>query len=159
MTALKTILRGITAGFIATAVLSALIITRAWLPALDTILVMDGVARDMAMAFGLPAPYAGWLWHFVVGGVIWGWMYAVMEPILPGSRAWHKGLYFGATVTLLVWLIVLPLAGAGLFGAQLSILQPFVTLLQHLVYGLVLAVVYHRLAYSELTGRRKPLNV
>lgn len=144
---IRTLLGGIGAGFIATCVLSALMVTKKWLPPLDTITVMDGVARDMVIAFGLPAPYAGWLWHFLVGCVVWGWMYAVMEPILPGRRPWRKGLYFGFTVTLLVWLIVLPVAGAGLFGMQPSMIQPFVTLLQHLVYGVVLAVVYHRLAY------------
>ncbi len=57
-----------------------------------------------------------------------------------------KGLYFGATATLLAWLIVLPLAGAGLFGLHLSAVQPLVSLLQHLAYGLVLAVTYDRLA-------------
>jgi uncharacterized membrane protein YagU involved in acid resistance len=149
----KTLLNGVVAGFVATCVLSALMATRDWLPPLDTITVMDGIARDMALAFGLPTPYAGWLWHFLVGCLIWGWMYAVMESILPGSRPWRKGLYFGFTVTLLVWLIVMPLAGAGMFGMQLSAEQPFVSLLQHLVYGVVLAVAYHRLAYSSGRGQ------
>ena len=150
MNAIGTLVRGITAGFVATCVLSALLLTKQWLPQLDTITVMDGVAHDMAMAVGLPAPFAGWLWHFIVGCLVWGWMYAVMEPIVPGRRPWRKGLYFGITTTLLVWLIALPLTGAGLFGLHLSTLQPFVTLVQQLVYGVVLALVYGRLAQPRV---------
>ncbi len=149
MNAFGTIFKGVIAGFVATSVLSALMLSKQWLPQLDTIIVMDGVAHAMAMAFGLPTPFAGWFWHFVIGCIVWGWMYAIMEPILPGGRPWRKGLYFGFTTTLLVWLIVLPLAGAGLFGIQLSAVQPFVALLQHLVYGVVLGVVYASLAHGQ----------
>jgi len=78
MNAVRTIGKGIAAGFAATCVLSILILTKQWLPQLDTITVMDGVAHDMVLAAGLPAPFAGWLWHFVVGCLVWGWMYAVM---------------------------------------------------------------------------------
>jgi len=140
------VVRGVVAGFAATCVLSALILGKDWLPHLDTIAVMDAIARDLALAAGLPTPFAGWLWHFIVGCLIWGWMYAVMEPIVPGSQPWRKGLYFGVMATLLVWLMVLPLAGAGMFGLQLSAVQPFVSLAEHLLYGVVLAIVYDRLA-------------
>lgn len=77
-------------------------------------------------------------------------MYAVMEPMIPGGRPWRKGLYFGFTTGLLAWLIALPLAGAGLFGMRLSAAQPLVTLVQHLVYGLVLAVTYDLLRHSGI---------
>ena len=150
MNAIDTIVKGIAAGFVATSVLSALMLIKYGLPQLETITVMDGVARDLAMAAGLPTPLAGWFWHFVIGCIVWGWMYAVMEPILPGGRPLLKGLYFGFTTTLLVWLIVLPLAGAGLFGTHLSVAQPFVALIQHLVYGMVLAMVYAKLAASRV---------
>ena len=49
-----------------------------------------------------------------------GWMYASMEAILLDRRAWRKGLYFGFTAILLVWLIVLRLDDAGLFGIKIS---------------------------------------
>ena len=124
-------------------------LTKGWLPQLDIITVMDGIAVDLAMAAGLPTPFAGWLWHYVTGCLVWGWMYAVMEPIIPGRHAWRKGLYFGAITTLFVWFMVLPMAGAGMFGLRLSAAQPFVSLAQHLLYGVVLAVVFHRLTYSE----------
>ena len=143
------LIRGVAAGFVATSVLSVFILVKKWVPALDTITVMDGFARELALGAGLPAPFAGWMWHYIVGCVVWGWFYAVMEPIVPGRRPWRKGLYFGLVVAVLVWLAMLPLVGAGLFGTRLSPLQPFVSLAQHLLYGVVLAVTYDRLSSAR----------
>ena len=146
---IKMLVRGIAAGFVATCVLSALILMKKWLPQLDTITVMDSIAREVALAAGLPVPFAGWLWHFIVGSLVWGWMYAVMEPIIPGHRPMIEGLYFGSIVTSLVWFAVLPLAGAGMFGMQLSAVQPFVSLAQSLLYGVVLAVTYDWMSHRR----------
>ena len=143
------IVRGFAAGLVSTCVLSLLMLTKQWVPQLDTITVLDGIARDFALATGMSAPFSGWLWHFAIGTLWWGWMYAVMEPILPGRRPWIKGISFGAIATLMVWIIVLPLAGAGLFGLQLSAVQPLVSLALHLVYGVVLGI-----AYAALSRRR-----
>ena len=142
---------GILAGFIATCLLSLRMLTKNWLPQFDTVTLLDGIAREMALNVGLPAPFAGWLWHFIVGSLVWGWMYAVMEPIVPGRQAWTKGLYFGLMVTLLVWFAILPIAGAGAFGTRPGFVQPFVSLLQHLLYGIVLALAYARLAIGRGT--------
>jgi len=141
--------RGMIAGFAATCVLSALMLSKNWLPQFDTITLLNRVADGLAIDAGLPHPFAGWLWHFIVGSLVWGWIYAVMEPIVPGSRPWRKGLYFGLMVTLLVWFTVMPLAGAGAFGTRLSWMQPFVSLIQHLVYGIALALVYDRITIGK----------
>lgn len=74
MSAIGLLFKGIAAGFIATSVLSALMLTKGWLPQLDIITVMDGIAVDLALAAGLPTPLAGWLWHYVAGCLVWGWM-------------------------------------------------------------------------------------
>ena len=149
MNSFAIIIKGFAAGFVSTCVLSLLMLTKQWVPQLDTITVLDGIAHDFASATGLSAPFSGWLWHFAIGTLWWGWMYAVMEPILPGRRPWLKGAFFGAIAALLAWLIVLPLAGAGLFGLQLSAVQSLVSLGLHLVYGIVLG-----LAYAALNRRR-----
>jgi len=141
--------RGVAAGFVATCILSALMLTKKWLPQFDTITLLDGIADGLAIDAGLPHPFAGWLWHFIVGSLVWGWIYAVMEPIIPGRCPWRKGLYFGLMVTLLVWFSVLPLAGAGAFGAHLSWIQPFVSLAQHLIYGIALALAFDRLPIGK----------
>ena len=154
MTVLVKLIRGVVAGFLATCILFVLMLTKTWLPQLDTITLLDGIARGLAINAGLPAPFAGWLWHFIVGSLIWGWMYAVMEPIVPGRRPWHKGLYFGLMVALLVWFAVLPLAGAGMFGTQPGFIQPVISLVQHLLYGVVLAVAFDRLQFGgQMSGQ------
>lgn len=148
MPLLKDILIGIVAGFIATLALSVLMLTKAYLPQLDTITMLDGVLGAFLAELGRwapPAPIGGWLWFFAIGTVWWGALYAVMEPILPGRWPWARGLSFGAIATLLVWLMVLPLAGAGYFGMHLSAIQPVVTLFEHLVYGVILGEAYGRL--------------
>lgn len=47
-------------------------------------------------------------------------------------------------------LMVMPLAGAGDFGMDLSPLEPIATFIYHLLYGAVLGVVYGAL------GTRRP---
>ena len=137
--------RGIAAGFLATCILSVIMLTKRWLPQFDTVTLLDGIANSLAVDAGLPTPLAGWLWHFIVGSLVWGWVYSVMEPILPGRRPLRKGLYFGLMVTLLVWFAVLPLAGAGAFETQFELAPLLVSLVQHVIYGVALAMVYDRL--------------
>ena len=143
------ILHGLLAGLIATTVLALLLLTKGFLPQLDTITMLDGVLRAFLDEVGkrsLPIPLNGWLWYFVIGTLWWGALYAVIEPILPGKGPWIKGMSFGVGAALFVMLMVMPLAGAGYFGMHLEIVQPVVTLVEHLIYGCILGVVYARLS-------------
>lgn len=133
------------AGFVATGVLSLLVAAKHWIPQLDSVTALDGLAHGVHFALGLPSPLTGWVLYGVIGVVVWGFLFAVMAPILPGRRFWQKGLAFGVIAALLVWLMVMPLAGAGYFGLHLSPLQPITTLIEHLLYGAVLGTVYGRL--------------
>ncbi len=142
------ILRGITAGFIATVLLSVLMLSKDFVPQLDSITMLDGVVRATFRELGtlyLPAPLGGWVWHFIIGTFWWGAMFAILEPILPGQRPWRKGMAFGFGASLLIFLLVMPVAGAGYFGMHLSAAQPVVTMLEHLVYGAVLGTAYAHL--------------
>ncbi len=145
MGTVKVILAGMVAGLAATLVLSLLMLTEAWIPQLDTVIMLDGVARAVFSDLQVPVPLAGWLWHFVIGTLWWGPLFALMVPILPGRRTWQKGMAFGFGASLLILLMVLPVAGAGYFGMDLSALQPIVTMVLHLVYGAVLGAVFARL--------------
>ena len=146
MPTVRLVLVGAAAGLAATVVLSLLMLTKGWLPQLDLVLMLDGVAHTLLTDLGLPVPMAGWLWHFAIGTLWWGPLFAIMVPILPGRRIWQKGMSLGFGAALLIMLMVMPLAGAGYFGMQLSPLQPVVTLLLHLAYGAVLGAVFERLA-------------
>ncbi len=135
-------------GFIATLVLSLLMLSRDIVPQLDSITLLDGVIHAVLHEFSsldIPAPLGGWLWHFVIGTLWWGAMFGIMEPILPGNRPWSRGIAFGFGAALLIFLLVMPLAGAGYFGMHLSFLQPITTMLEHLIYGAVLGMSYKRL--------------
>ncbi len=120
---------------------------------LDSVLraILDEIGkRSLPKPLGsLPKPLGGWLWYFVIGTLWWGALYAVIEPILPGRRPWIKGMSFGVGAALFVMLMVMPLAGAGYFGMHLELVQPIVTLIEHLIYGWVLGVVYSRLSQSQ----------
>ena len=145
MGTVKVILTGMVAGLAATLVLSLLMLTEAWIPQLDTVVMLDGVARAVFSDLQVPVPLAGWLWHFIIGTLWWGPLFALMAPILPGRQTWQKGMAFGFGASLLILLMVLPAAGAGYFGMDLSALQPIVTMVLHLVYGAVLGAVFARL--------------
>ena len=86
--------------------------------------MLDGVVRATLRELGtiyLPAPLGGWVWHFIIGTFWWGAMFAILEPILPGQRPWRKGMAFGFGASLLIFLLVMPVAGAGYFvGGKLT---------------------------------------
>ena len=38
----------------------------------------------------------GWIAHFMIGPIIWGGLFALFGPNLPGGSLWLKGVIFGA---------------------------------------------------------------
>jgi hypothetical protein len=141
----KLILRGILAGLLATCLLSLLMLSP-WLPPhFETVTLLIGIARVVLEGSGLPAPFAGWLWFFVIGGLWWGSWFAIVEAIIPGRAFWIKGAVFGIVTGLLVIWTIMPLAAGGALGMKLSLWQPLVTVSEHLIYGLALGVIYGRL--------------
>ncbi|MGD2137420.1 MAG: hypothetical protein PVJ66_08720 [Gammaproteobacteria bacterium] len=142
------------AGLAATVVLWALKLTSGTLPQLETIRFLDRVAEATARATGLPDPLrAGWLWHLAIGTLLWGTLFGIMLPVLPGQRYWVKGIAFGIIAGMLTMLMVMPLAGAGYFGMELTLLDPVISLVYHIVYGVTLGGVYAVLAgRNAMTG-------
>ncbi len=83
MTNLKS---GFLAGFIATVVLSVLMVIKGMMgvmPELD-------VAAMLAGMIGAPV-IVGWIVHFLIGTVAWGGGFAVLYDYVPGSSAVQKG--------------------------------------------------------------------
>jgi len=133
--------RGIAAGFVATVVLSAMMMMKqsmGLMPGLDPI----GMITSMA---GASSPAVGWVGHFVIGTIFWGIGFAIVSPYLPGPY-WLRGAIFAAGAWLLMMIVMMPMAGAGLFGLGLGMMAPVVTLVLHLVFGVVLGGVYGLLA-------------
>jgi hypothetical protein len=149
-TIFQRIARSLAAGLVATLVLWVLKLSRDSVPQLDTTRFLDRVAAATAKATGLPDPLmSGWIWHWVAGTLLWGMLFGIMLPILPGNRYWLRGCAFGVIAGLLTMLMVMPLAGAGYFGMDLTYLDPVVSLVYHMIYGATLGGVY-----GYLAGRR-----
>jgi hypothetical protein len=151
---IKNIFRGVVSGFFATVLLTLLLSTKNYIPQLDTITTLDSILRAFLTTLGERAPSAhlgGWFWHFAIGTLWWGALYAIMEPILPGKRGWTKGMSFGFGAALFILLMVTPLAGAGFFGMHLTALQPLVTVAEHLIYGIVLGLIYSSLSSPDIS--------
>lgn len=128
---------GLVAGFSATAVLSAMMVGKSMMgvmPELDVIHMLSGM-------MGV-SPILGWLLHFMIGTVAWGVGFAILYSVIPGSGAVKKGILFGIAAWAGMMILVMPMAGAGLFGMAMGIMAPMMTLALHIVFGAVLGAVY-----------------
>lgn len=136
---------GILAGFIATIVLSILMVLKSamgMMPQLNAIHMLSNMGANYA---GLPAsPIMGWLMHFFIGAVLWGVLFALIAPKL-GGHYWLRGVIFSIGAWVLMMIIPMPMAGAGFFGLNLGIGAPIATLVLHIIFGAVLGGAYRRL--------------
>ena len=135
--------RALIAGFVATVVISMLMIMRvsagimSWFRPIE---IMDLTAQEL---FGTPdSAVLGWLLHFIVGTVIWGGLFLLLEHRLPGGSYTRRGLVFGTGAWLAVMVIVFPLAGSGLFGLGFGLIVPITTMITHWIFGAVLGASY-----------------
>ena len=140
---MNTYLRGIVAGFVATVALSILMMLKSMMgmmSGLNVIHMLSGMAHGM---LGMPAsPMVGWVLHFIIGTLLWGIGFAILYRHLPGKGAVARGIVFGIGAWLLMMLVPMPMAGAGLFGMKMGMMAPVMTLVLHLIWGAVLGAVY-----------------
>ena len=132
------ILKGVVAGFAATVVLSALMVMKSLMglmPELNTVAMLTNM-------MGASSPVMGWIAHFVIGAVIWGGLFALLNANIPGGSQWLKGTIFGVGAWLVMMIAVMPMAGAGFFGMVLGMMAPVMTLVLHIIFGVVLGGVY-----------------
>ncbi len=128
---------GLVAGFSATVVLSAMMVGKSMMgvmPELDVIHML-GAMMGVSALFG-------WIVHFMIGTLAWGGGFAVLYQAIPGSGAVQKGILFGVAAWAGMMVMVMPMAGAGLFGMAFGIMAPMMTLVLHIVFGAVLGAVY-----------------
>ncbi|WP_322866205.1 DUF6789 family protein [Aquicoccus sp. G2-2] len=134
MTNLK---NGFLAGFIATVVLSVLMVAKGMMgmmPALDVAAMLGNMLGGSIVV--------GWVAHFVIGTLAWGGAFAILYSAIPGGSAVVKGILFGIAAWLGMMIIVMPMAGAGVFGMNLGMMAPVMTLVLHIIFGAVLGGVY-----------------
>ncbi|HUV33243.1 MAG TPA: DUF6789 family protein [Devosiaceae bacterium] len=141
------IVNGLIAGFVATMVLSVLMVMKTamgLMPELDTVVMLSAMMNSPI--------WVGWLAHFMIGTVAWGGAYALINSSLPSDSHWVKGVAFGVIAWLAMMILVMPMAGAGLFGLTLGIMAPVATLALHLVFGAVLGGTYGWLSRRAADG-------
>lgn len=137
---------GIIAGFVATLTISALSLLKTimgLMPLLDT-------ARILSIALAVPV-YVGWMIHFVIGAMLWGFGFGAFYSHIPGRSMAAKGASLGVFAWFFMGFIVMPMAGAGLLGLNISLMAPFLSLMLYLIFGLVLGTSFVRV-YSELSS-------
>lgn len=140
------VLKGMGAAFIATVVLSALMVMKSMMglmPGLD-------LPKMIAGMMGTPGtPAVGWAVHFMIGTLVYGLAISLLEKPLPGDNHVVHGLILSVIFWLVMMVMLMPMAGAGLFGMQFGIMGPVMTLMLHLIFGAVLGWVYGRLVHGE----------
>jgi hypothetical protein len=130
-------MKGIVSGFLATLVLSAVILLKVQFQVVPPELsIMSLLGRIAGGAV------AAWSDHFIIGTLVWGMLFAGFETVVPNVPYWLKGVVFSALAWLFMMIVFMPFAGVGLFGAKLGALAAVVTLVQHLIYGVSLGVIY-----------------
>ena len=144
------VLKGFVAGFVATAIVSVLMIVK----------TQAGIATEFSVIDVLSAVVEtpgqaeyGWAAHFAVGVFLWGGLFALASDVFPGSYL-IKGLIFGVASWLLMMLGFLPYAGHQPFGADLGGMVPVATLVLHVVFGAVLGLTYQALGGTTRTVQK-----
>lgn len=135
------IAKGLLAGLAATVVLSALMVMKGMMgvmPALD-------IAKMLAGMMGSPdSPLMGWAAHFVIGVVGYGIAIALLGYRFGGSPT-ISGIIIGVVGWLMMMVVLMPMAGAGMFAMSMGAMAPVMTLVLHLIFGAVLGWTFGKL--------------
>lgn len=141
---MKNFPKAVVAAIVATIVLSLLFVMK------DVMGIMPqlNLPRMIAGMMGMPdAPIAGWAVHFFIGVVVYGVALALLDEHLPGNSKIGHGVLLATVGWLMMMVVLMPMAGAGLFGLNLGVSAPIMTLMLHLIFGAVLGAYYgHALA-------------
>ncbi len=133
--------KGLLAGLAATVVLSALMVMKAMMgmmPALD-------LPKLIAGMMGHPDnPMLGWAVHFMIGIVGYGIAITLLAHRL-GSSATVSGIIIGVIGWLVMMVMLMPMAGGGMFGMAMGVMAPVMTLVLHIIFGAVLGWTYAKL--------------
>jgi hypothetical protein len=84
----------------------------------------------------------------IVGAVVVALIYPRLFPYLPGRGA-QKGIALGVLLWLVGQIVTVPLLGGGFFALEASIAAPILSLLGHVLYGIILAGIYGHPVASE----------
>ena len=130
------IVKGILGGIVATAVMSGLMLMKSAMGVMPQLDVIQMLSTMMGVSTAV-----AWMVHFGIGAM-WGALFALAYRVIPGGTAVVKGMLLLTGAWLVMMIMVMPMAGAGLFGMHMGLMAPMMTLVLHLVFGVVLGLVY-----------------
>jgi uncharacterized protein DUF6789 len=139
--------RGIVAGLIATAVLSVIMIMKGMMGLMPQLNVIAMLGSMMGTSSAI-----AWAIHFMIGAVAWGAGFAILFNLLPGKSSTGKGISLGLAAWLMMMFLVMPMAGAGMFGMNMGMMAPVMTLVLHVIFGAVLGGVFGKLGSAGKTA-------
>ena len=134
---MQSIPAGLVAGFIATVVLSAMMVIKGMMGVMPELNIAVMIGNMMGSSATV-----GWIVHFMIGTIAWGGGFALLYVLIPGDNAVVKGIGFGVAAWFGMMILVMPMAGAAVFGMNLGIMAPIMTLGLHVLFGAVLGGVY-----------------
>ncbi len=136
------IVNGLLAGLSATVVLSLLMVLKGMMGMMPDLNVIAMLAKQMG-----GGPAMGWAAHFAIGVIGYGIVYALVFSGLRFGGHLLRGVVLGIFGWLAMMVVVMPMMGAGLFGAAMpsGMMVPVATLVLHVIFGAVLGLVYARL--------------
>jgi hypothetical protein len=146
---MKKLINDAIAGVVATIILSLMMLIKGKagvMPGLDIISMVAGMMGG--------ALFFGWVMHFM-SGVGYGVVFHLTYDKLPTNSLIIKGVILGVVGWLVMMLMLMPMAGAGLFGMKIGFMAPIMTRVLHAIFGAVLRFVYNKLPqvnkYKNLT--------
>ncbi len=139
---MKPMIRGFIAGFVATIVLSVLMIAKGMMGLMPDVNVIAMLASKMGGQMDM-----GWLAHFMIGTFIYGLIFTFVFAPMPFGNLAFRGIIMGILGWLMMMVVVMPMMGAGLFGLSMpsGMMVPIATLMLHVIFGFVLGLVYCKL--------------
>ncbi len=133
--------RAIFAAVVATLVATGLVYLNGQMVTLPQFPMLDEIQTFMGR-LGLPqTEEAAWVAHAILGVFVYGVIFALIQPILPGGGL-SEGVVFGFIAWLVMMVVFAPLTGHELFMRDLTPVLIAMTLVLNLVYGIVLAISY-----------------
>ena len=128
--------KGILGGIVATAILSGLMLMKSAMGIMPQLDIIKMLSSMMGVSLAV-----AWMAHFGIGAM-WGALFALAYRVIPGGTAVVKGMLLLTGAWLVMMVMVMPMAGAGLFGMHMGLMAPMMTLVLHLIFGAVLGLVY-----------------
>ena len=132
-------IRGVVAGFIGTITISILMLIKV---KLNFMINLD-VIHMLTLKTG-GSPTIGLFSHFIIGTVGYGIYFSFIIPFISDKKIIIQGIILGF-IAWLTMMLAMPILGHSFFIMDMGFMAQILTLLFHLIFGMVIIIVYIKL--------------